>query len=124
MQACWYQTWSTHKKIIAFLNVSGDWDPSLAFVMIGAIGVFSPIYHLFIKKRQQAIYGEPLTCIQHKNVDMHLIIGAVIFGIGWGLGGFCPGPAITSMANISPIIVIFIASLLLGSFLGRRYKKD
>ncbi|KPU82999.1 YeeE/YedE family protein [Psychromonas sp. PRT-SC03] len=111
------------QKIIAFLDITGDWDPSLALVMIGAIGIFSPIYHLIIKKRKKSINGAILLLIPSQKINAYLIMGAIIFGIGWGIGGFCPGPGVTSIANISPVILIFILSLLVGSFLAKNLKK-
>ena len=81
-------------KVIAFLDIFGEWDPSLAFVMGGALLVFTPIYHFVIKKRKTAISGDKFTWSSNNSIDGTLISGAVIFGAGWGLAGFCPGPAV------------------------------
>lgn len=101
-------------KVIAFLNVTGDWDPSLAFVMGGALLVFSPVYHVLIKKRQRAVDGEDMALATQASVDAKLIAGSLIFGAGWGVAGFCPGPAITSAAGGSLVIAIFIVCMVVG----------
>lgn len=108
-------------KVIGFLDITGRWDPSLAFVMGGALAVFSPIYHLFIKNRQQAISGDKFTWTSNNTIDGTLISGAVIFGIGWGLAGFCPGPAVTSIGGGSDIILFFILSMIIGIFCANQY---
>lgn len=108
-------------KVIGFLNVTGQWDPSLAFVMAGALLVFTPLYHLFIKPRQLSINGEPFVVPTAKKVDGPLISGAIIFGIGWGLAGFCPGPAVSSIGAGSPIILIFITTMLMGMIVAHYY---
>jgi len=108
-------------KVIAFLDVTGNWDPSLAFVMLGALSVFTPVYHLVIKKRKQAISGDKFTYTSNNSIDGTLISGAVIFGIGWGVAGFCPGPALTSIAGGDNIIIIFILSMLIGITCANQY---
>lgn len=108
-------------KVIGFLNISADWDPSLALVMGGALAVFTPIYHVFIKKRAVSINGQPLVPPASSKIDNNLILGAVFFGAGWGLAGFCPGPAITSITGGSTVILAFVASMLVGMFVANRY---
>lgn len=108
-------------KVIAFLDITGDWDPSLAFVMGGALLVFSPCYHFIIKKRKVAISGDEFTWTNNNKVDGTLISGAVIFGAGWGLAGFCPGPVIASIGGGSPIILSFLFTMLIGSVLANQY---
>ncbi|MCW8996652.1 MAG: YeeE/YedE family protein [Psychromonas sp.] len=108
-------------KVLGFLNISGDWDPSLAFVMGGALAVFIPFYHLLIKKRSNALNGESFSWTSNTKVDSTLISGAVIFGAGWGLAGFCPGPAITSVGSGSNIILAFILSMIVGMVHAKQY---
>ena len=108
-------------KVLGFLDITGNWDPSLAFVMGGALAVFTPIYHLVIKKRNAAINGDAFSWTNNTQVDPTLIWGAVIFGAGWGLAGFCPGPAMTSLGSGSNIILAFILSMLVGMILARQY---
>lgn len=108
-------------KVIGFLDITGNWDPSLAFVMGGALAVFTPIYHLLIKKRASAINGDKFTWSSNKKIDGRLIFGALIFGAGWGLAGFCPGPAIVNIAAGSHIILAFILSMIVGMILAKKY---
>ncbi len=108
-------------KVIGFLNITGNWDPSLAFVMGGALAVFTPFYHLLIKKRSHAINGEKFSCTSNTKIDGQLISGAAIFGAGWGVAGFCPGPAMASLAGGSLTIFIFILSMLAGIIFAKQY---
>lgn len=108
-------------KVIAFLDVTGNWDPSLAFVMGGALSVFIPFYHLLIKKRKVAINGDKLSLPSKTNVDRSLIYGAILFGIGWGLAGFCPGPVVTSIGGGSYTIIVFMLAMIIGTLLANKY---
>ena len=108
-------------KVLAFLDITGNWDPSLAFVMGGALAVFTPIYHLVIKKRNTAVNGDAFSWTSNTQVDPTLISGAVIFGAGWGLAGFCPGPAITSLGSGTNIILAFILSMVVGMVHAKQY---
>ena len=103
-------------KVIGFLDFAGNWDPSLAFVMIGAISVHAFLYRV-IRKRASPLFSSAFSLPTRTNIDLSLVGGAVIFGLGWGLAGFCPGPALTSLAsgNFSP--VIFSAGMIAGMFL-------
>lgn len=105
-------------KVIGFLDIAGAWDPSLAFVMGGALAVFMPSYFLIIKPRKQAVTGEAFCTPTNNCIDARLLSGAAIFGIGWGLVGICPGPAVASLAMGNIEIVIFIAAMLIGSLLA------
>lgn len=102
-------------KVIGFLDLAGNWDPSLAFVMGGAIlvGIFA---FAVSKKRVKSFLGEPMRLPTSSDIDRKLILGAVLFGAGWGLGGFCPGPAVVSVTFGDPKIITFVASMLLGMF--------
>lgn len=108
-------------KVTGFLDISGNWDPSLAFVMGGALAVFTPFYHLVIKKRKQAISGDKFSWTSNTTVDSTLISGAVIFGIGWGLAGFCPGPAVASIGGGSNIVLAFVLAMLVGIVSANQY---
>ena len=101
-------------KVIGFLNISGNWDPSLAFVMGGALMVFAPAYHFLIKPRNQAISGEALKIPTKKQIDAPLLTGAALFGLGWGIAGICPGPALTAMVSGQKEIIFFILAMALG----------
>ena len=100
-------------RVISFLDIFGDWNPALAFVMIGAIAVHSLSYLIARNKKSPALDAN--FYIPKKNtIDSKLISGSALFGVGWGLGGFCPGPAITSLASGSAVVFTFAASMALG----------
>lgn len=101
------------KKVLAFLDIFGDWDPSLMFVMVGAIGAYSVIYRMVLK-RQKPLIEDKLQIPEPKKVDRELILGAIIFGMGWGLAGFCPGPALTSLATLQKAPLVFGLGLFGG----------
>jgi hypothetical protein len=100
-------------KVQAFLDVAGAWDPSLAFVM-GAALVVSSIAVAVARRRPQSLLGEPLQIPAPAALDLRLIAGAALFGVGWGLGGFCPGPALAGLATGVPAVWVFTASMLAG----------
>ncbi|MGZ8172421.1 MULTISPECIES: DUF6691 family protein [Methylobacter] len=100
-------------KVIGFLDLAGAWDPSLAFVMGGAILVGAGAFTL-AKKRQRSLLGAPMQLSSATELDKGLLIGSLVFGIGWGLSGFCPGPAVVSAAAGQPKAWIFVASMLAG----------
>ena len=104
-------------KVIGFLDVTGAWDPSLGLVMVGAIAVYSPVYHLIFARRTAAAGSTSI--VPDLRVDARLVIGAVIFGIGWGIGGFCPGPGLVAAGGGSAAGVVFGASMLAGMALFR-----
>lgn len=100
-------------KVLNFLDLNGDWDPSLAFVMGGAIFVGFIGFH-FALNRQKSLLGETVHLPVATHIDRRLIFGSVVFGIGWGLAGYCPGPAIVSLATGSPKAIIFVGAMLVG----------
>ena len=100
-------------KVQNFLDLFGTWDPSLAFVMGGAIMVTMPGFWL-AQKRATPFFSDMFHMPTRTDFDARLIAGAATFGVGWGLGGFCPGPAITSLPLGSTGTLIFIATMLLG----------
>ncbi len=100
-------------KVLAFLDITGDWDPSLAFVMIGAIAIGFFAFRE-AKQRTWSVLGLSIDLPEITRIDRPLIIGAVLFGIGWGLAGFCPGPAVASVLIGGSAVWIFVASMLAG----------
>jgi uncharacterized membrane protein YedE/YeeE len=100
-------------KVIGFLDLAGAWDPSLALVMGGAIavGVFA---FAIARKRTRNLFGGPLHLPKSTDIDKRLIIGSLLFGAGWGLAGFCPGPGIVSMASGESKALLFVAAMLAG----------
>jgi len=100
-------------KVLAFLDISGDWDPSLAFVMMGAIVVGFFAFKA-AAKQSCSLLGLPMQLHAIKQVDRKLVIGALLFGAGWGLAGFCPGPAVASLLVGGEAVWLFVASMLAG----------
>ena len=101
-------------KVMGFLDFFGQWDPSLAFVMGGAVGVYAIGYRLVTTKSSKPIYGETFQIPTRTDLDARLIGGAVLFGAGWGLAGYCPGPAITGLAFGFSQTFIFFAAMAVG----------
>ena len=104
-------------KVLGFLNVFGEWDPSLAFVMIGALIISSPLFHLF-KNKEKPIFYTSFSISENKEIDKRLIFGSILFGAGWGLAGLCPGPAISSIALLNISSVIFVFSMFIGFYIA------
>ena len=104
----------THpSKVLAFLDVTGDWDPSLALVMGGGVLVNFFVFRLALR-RGAPILARSFSMPEKATVDAPLLLGAAIFGIGWGIGGFCPGPAIVSLASGATPVIAFVAAMLLS----------
>ena len=101
-------------KIIGFFDFFGSWDPSLAFVMLGAIVVYTPVYRWAIRTWQRPIWAPAFSLPTRDDIDAPLIIVSDIIGVGWGLGGYCPGPALTSVGAGSEQAFIFGAAMLIG----------
>lgn len=106
-------------KVVAFLDITGNWDPSLAFVM-GAGLVVNLIGWQIAKRRTQPIFESRFHLPQASQIDRRLLIGSALFGIGWGLAGLCPGPAITSLAFLDSDAVIFFIAMAAGLLVSRR----
>ena len=100
-------------KVQNFLDLFGTWDPSLAFVMGGAIAVTMPGFWLVIR-RNKPFFNDVFHLPSRTDLDARLITGAAIFGVGWGLGGFCPGPAVTALPLAAEGTLIFVATMLTG----------
>jgi len=107
-------------RVIGFLDVAGRWDPTLMFVMGGALAITLPGYALILRRRQPLFNGEFFLPTK-RDIDRQLILGAALFGIGWGLGGFCPGPALASLASGSPAVFLFVLAMIAGQWLASRY---
>ena len=103
------------EKVISFLDVSGDWDPSLAFVMMGALAV-TFISFKWILNRSEPILENGFHLSKRSEIDKSLLAGAAIFGIGWGMSGFCPGPAVASLGLGSIEAVVMVLSIYAGFF--------
>jgi hypothetical protein len=106
----WLSGMANPRKVLDFLDITGDWDPSLLLVMGGAVAVTAAAFRPLLKR----------TPIDFKTkLDAPLIVGAALFGIGWGIGGYCPGPAITALANLSAEAFIFVSAMIAGGVFAR-----
>jgi|TARA_B100000749_G_scaffold200314_1_gene156078 uncharacterized membrane protein YedE/YeeE len=106
-------------KVLGFLNVFGEWDPSLALVMVGALIISSPLFHLF-KNKEKPIFSTSFSISENKEIDKRLIFGSILFGAGWGLAGLCPGPAISSIALLNISSVTFVFSMFIGFYIASK----
>lgn len=98
--------------VLAFLDIAGDWNPALLIVMVTALAVGIPGYRLV--KNRKPVYGDEMQVPSNRTIDLRLILGATIFGVGWGLAGICPGPAI-ALAAIEPLpAFVFLATMTAG----------
>lgn len=105
-------------KVLNFLDLAGTWDPSLAFVMIGAVLVAFLGYRVVLK-RDRPLLASAFRLPTAKDVDARLLAGAAIFGVGWGLGGFCPGPALTALGLAAPGALVFLPAMFAGLWAAR-----
>ena len=108
------------QKVIGFLDVFGEWNPSLAFVMGGAVLSYLAIQLLIQRNFSIPLLGGSFQIPTRKDLDRSLIIGALLFGSGWGLGGYCPGPAITSLGSGSINALLFVVAMGVGMLLADR----
>ena len=105
------------QKVLGFLNIFDEWDPSLSFVMVGAILIFSPLHFIF-KRKSRPFFAQSFIIPSKKDIDKSLILGAILFGIGWGLVGLCPGPAISAISFLNINVYIFVLFMFIGFYLG------
>ena len=101
------------EKVIGFLSITHNWDASLIFVMGGGIITAGPFFYL-MRNRQTSSLGNQIDLPKKQKLDKKIIIGASLFGVGWGLVGLCPGPAIAAIATFDPIIIVFLLSMAAG----------
>ncbi|MNI50297.1 hypothetical protein D3C85_361470 [compost metagenome] len=100
-------------KVLGFLDLAGPWDPSLAFVMGGAV-LITAVGFALLRRRRASLTGEPLRWPTATRIDLRLALGSLAFGAGWGLAGFCPGPALVAAAAGVPQALIFVVAMLAG----------
>jgi uncharacterized membrane protein YedE/YeeE len=103
------------RKVIGFLDVTGHWDPSLAGVMLGAIGVHATLLRL-LRGRAATAPATP-----RRSIDRALLVGSAVFGVGWGIAGYCPGPAIVSLGLGAPRAFAFVVAMVAGAWLGELF---
>lgn len=101
-------------RVLGFLDLAGDWDPTLAFVMGGGLLISFPFFQLGLKRLKKPVLADMFRLPATGEIDLRLISGAACFGIGWGLVGLCPGPAIASLAYLNIDIVYFVLAMLAG----------
>ena len=101
-------------KVLGFLDVAGAWDPSLALVMAGAIAVGAGAF-AYMRKRTRSLLGAPMRLPSVRRIDRRLVLGSLLFGVGWGLAGICPGPALVLAGYGLPKGLVFIAAMLAGN---------
>ena len=106
-------------RIVGFLDPLDGWDPSLAFVMAGAVAVYA-VAHAVIRRRARPWFDARFDVPVRAEIDARLVVGAAVFGIGWGLGGFCPGPGIVAAAGGSTSALVFVIAMLAGMHVRRR----
>ncbi len=99
--------------VIGFLDIFGEWDMRLIFVMGGAVGVNLVLFRLILK-RKRPLMSESFSLPTAKDIDFKLILGSVLFGVGWGIMGICPGPGIVNMVTAQPLFIVFIGCMLVG----------
>lgn len=110
-------------KVLAFLDIAGDWDPSLMLVLGSAVAV-SFVGFRVVLRRQRPVFDEGFALPTRSDLDRPLIAGAALFGVGWGLVGYCPGPAIASLGFGNAEALWFVPAMLLGMFLSRRFEQS
>lgn len=108
------------QKVVGFLDIAGDWDPSLIMVMLGAIAV-NAIFYRVVKKMPNPLFSSKFMIPQKRDFTWQLVVGSAIFGIGWGLAGFCPGPGLVSLVSgqgeYLPAAFLFVLSMIVGMVL-------
>ncbi len=105
-------------RVIGFLDIGGAWDPTLAFVMAAAIAVFAPVRAL-VRHRPRPLVAQRFHWPEPMRIDRPLVLGSAVFGIGWGLGGYCPGPAVVAMGAGNLDTLVFVACMVAGMAAGR-----
>lgn len=114
----WVSGMANPTKVLGFLDVTGEWDASLLLVMGGAVAVTAVAFH-FILKREKPFLEEKFKIPEKNGIDIPLIAGAAIFGIGWGIAGYCPGPAVTALTTLSNESIVFVIAMITGGLLHK-----
>ena len=114
----WVSGMANPKKVLGFLDVTGNWDASLMLVMAGAVAV-TLIGFRVVLKWKKPVLADSFDLPKKSDIDTPLVAGAAIFGIGWGIAGYCPGPALTALATLSTESIVFVAAMIVGGLLQR-----
>lgn len=107
-------------KVVAFLDVFGAWDPSLAFVMAAAIAVHAVAYRL-VRRRARPMFDARFHLPTRTDLDRRLLVGSALFGIGWGIGGYCPGPGLVSLVTLGSNALVFVLAMTTGMLLQHAF---
>lgn len=107
-------------KVLAFLTLNANWDPSLMLVMAGALAVYAPGFWLFAG-RGKPFFADNFHLPTRRELDKPLLLGSALFGVGWGLAGYCPGPAIAALSSGSSATLAFVIAMIAGWFISRRW---
>ncbi|MFK7859516.1 MAG: DUF6691 family protein [Granulosicoccus sp.] len=110
-------------KVLNFLDVLGHWDPSLAFVMAGAVACTVVGYPL-VQRKSHPVFSTSFDMPTRRDIDKQLVVGAMLFGFGWGVSGYCPGPLWTSLAGLAPGTFVFAAFMLVGMWGASKWKQQ
>jgi uncharacterized membrane protein YedE/YeeE len=114
----WVSGMANPQKVLGFLDITGDWDASLMFVMGGAVAVTALAFR-FVLARPKPLFSEKFHLPEKTRIDIPLVAGAALFGIGWGIAGYCPGPALTALTTLSTESMVFVAAMIGGGTLHR-----
>lgn len=106
-------------KVLGFLDLAGEWDPSLALVMLGALAVSSVFFYV-ARRRRTALLGAPMQMPTLRTLDRRLVLGSGVFGVGWGIAGLCPGPAVALLLTGQWQVGVFVLAMALGMWLFER----
>ena len=104
---------SNPARVLNFLDLSANWDATLAFVMGGAILVAAPGMY-WVRKHNKPLFADKFDIPTNKTIDAKLILGSAAFGIGWGISGFCPGPAVVAIASLQTDVLLFVGAMTVG----------
>ncbi len=119
----WLSGMANPRKVLDFLDVTGNWDPSLLLVMGGAVAVTAAFFRPVVLKRPAPLLGGRFYAPERNDIDLPLVLGAAIFGIGWGIGGYCPGPALTALSNLNVEAFAFVAAMIAGGLLHGLFER-
>lgn len=119
----WVSGMANPKKVLGFLDITGNWDASLMLVMGGAV-IVTAVAFRFVLQREKPFFSETFHLPRKKDIDVPLVAGAAIFGIGWGIAGYCPGPALTALTTLSTESMVFVAAMIGGGTLHRMLARE
>lgn len=107
-------------RVVGFLDLAGAWDPALGFVMGSAVITYAILFRVIRKRRKHPVFEPKFSLPTRRDLDLQLVLGSALFGIGWGLGGLCPGPGIVAAAGGSSTALAFVAAMLAGMYAQHR----